>query len=109
MRRAAAILRWAGAATLAVVGWFAVLAVGTLIAAPPRVLAIGPREALVAAAVRSGAQLADVGPALGAPAGAGPWAAITVAGNSRAGLAALYAAGAVLVIPARTGGCGLAP
>jgi hypothetical protein len=108
MRGAAAMARWLGAAGLALALWFAVLALGTVAALPPRVLAIGPREALIAATVRSGARLAGVGSASGAFGGTRSWAAITVADADRAGLAALYAAGAVLVIPARSGGCGIA-
>jgi hypothetical protein len=108
MRRTAAMVRWLGAAALAVGLWFAVLALGTVAAAPSRVLAIGPREALIAAAVRSGARLAGVGTALRVSGGTGSWAAVSIAEADRAGLAALYAAGAVLVIPARSGGCGIA-
>ncbi len=95
--------------------WFAVLAAATAVVAPSSVMVIGPRDALLRALATSDARLRDTGPLAqvglwsraewGANSGQ-DWGFITLEASHRETVLALYAAGALIVLPARRSGCG---
>ena len=86
-----------GVAVLA--GWIGVLALGTIVADPARVLVVAPRRIAVSAAVRAGASLVAVH-ALASDVAYG-----AAAGPRHGFVRALYAGGAWLVLPRIEGGC----
>lgn len=94
------LIRWIGGAVLSLGVWFAALIALTIAAEPTRaVVVFAPSHGAMMTAVAS----ADVTLLNGSV------RMLNVAGSSPGFVARLYASGAWLVLPARTGGCVTAP
>jgi hypothetical protein len=88
--------RWLGGAGLALSGWLILASLVTAALEPtPLVLVIGPAARSLGASLEAGVRLVDAGPGY-----------LVVAGDRPGFVAALYAGGALLVLPRRGGGCG---
>jgi hypothetical protein len=88
--------RFLGAASVALAAWFLLAAAATLALEPTRTVAVfAPHASAVAALTYADARIVDAGAGF-----------VVARGERRGFVQQLYAAGAWLVLPAMSGGCG---